>query len=63
MGGEFAEGFFSPPTILTNVQPDTKIFHDEVFGPVLTVTTFETAEKPVSGTWPVCSKKNGSIVK
>jgi len=48
VGGEFAEGFFFPPTILTNVQSDTKIFHDEVFGPVLTVTTFETAEEAVS---------------
>jgi acyl-CoA reductase-like NAD-dependent aldehyde dehydrogenase len=47
LAGEFAEGFFYAPTILTNVGADSKIFRDEVFGPVLTVTTFETIDEAV----------------
>ena len=29
------------PTIMTNVRPTDTLFRDEVFGPVLAVTTFE----------------------
>lgn len=47
LGGEHANGYFFAPTILSDVRPDTKIFRDEVFGPVLTVTTFETADEAV----------------
>lgn len=47
LGGEFAQGFFFEPTILTDVRPSSKIFREEVFGPVLTVTTFDTAEEAV----------------
>ena len=47
LDGEFAQGFFYEPTILTNVGPETRIFREEVFGPVLTVTTFETADEAV----------------
>ncbi|MDO6642285.1 aldehyde dehydrogenase [Acinetobacter guillouiae] len=35
------------PTILTGVNPDFKIFHDEVFGPVVSITTFETQEEAI----------------
>ncbi|ENX44230.1 aldehyde dehydrogenase [Acinetobacter sp. NIPH 2100] len=35
------------PTILTDVNPDFNIFHDEVFGPVVAITTFETKEEAV----------------
>jgi RHH-type proline utilization regulon transcriptional repressor/proline dehydrogenase/delta 1-pyrroline-5-carboxylate dehydrogenase len=31
-------GFFIPPTIFTNVQPDARIGCEEIFGPVLSVT-------------------------
>ena len=48
LDGEFRDGFFFAPTILTNVRPEAKIFRDEVFGPVLTVTTFETADEAVA---------------
>lgn len=47
LGGEFAQGCFFAPTILTDVSPSSTIFREEVFGPVLTVTTFETAEEAV----------------
>lgn len=35
------------PTILTGVNPEFKIFHDEVFGPVVSITTFETQEEAI----------------
>ena len=34
------------PTILSGVQPGMAIAREEVFGPVLSVLTFETPEKP-----------------
>ena len=37
-GGEKIDpGFFYTPTLLTNVDPDSEIAQDEVFGPVLVV--------------------------
>lgn len=33
-------GFFVAPTIFSGVTPEMKIFQEEIFGPVLTVTTF-----------------------
>lgn len=33
-------GYFIPPTIFTDVRPDMRIFREEIFGPVLTVTEF-----------------------
>ena len=35
-------GFYYPPTLLTNVSTDMKIFNQEIFGPVLSVTSFDT---------------------
>jgi len=37
-------GFFYPPTILTGVGPHHRVFQDEVFGPVLAVTTCTSVE-------------------
>lgn len=39
---------FVMPTILTNVNPSFDIFSDEVFGPVVTITTFETLDEAVN---------------
>ena len=36
------EGAFYPPTLITNVQQKDEIVQQEVFGPVLTLQTFET---------------------
>lgn len=38
-------GLFMEPTILNGVRPEMAVAHDEVFGPVVTVTTFETPEE------------------
>lgn len=35
-----AKGFFVPPTIFDELQPDARLLREEVFGPVLAVTTF-----------------------
>jgi 5-carboxymethyl-2-hydroxymuconic-semialdehyde dehydrogenase len=36
------------PTMLTNVQQDSEIVQNEVFGPVLTLQTFETDEELIA---------------
>lgn len=40
-------GFFVMPTILTGVRNDMTIARDEVFGPVLSVITFDTEEEAI----------------
>ncbi|MEJ2071364.1 MAG: aldehyde dehydrogenase family protein [Syntrophobacterales bacterium] len=39
--GGLGEGNIMPPTVLTNVTRDMKVWHKEVFGPVVTLTPFE----------------------
>jgi 4-(gamma-glutamylamino)butanal dehydrogenase len=41
-------GYFMSPTIFENVKPTMKLFREEVFGPVLAVTKFETEAEAVS---------------
>ena len=38
-------GYFMQPTVFADVTPDMAIFQQEVFGPVITVTPFDTAEQ------------------
>ncbi|KEG14892.1 aldehyde dehydrogenase [Trypanosoma grayi] len=45
-GGKAGQNFF-PPTIITNVTPETPIAREEVFGPVLVVMKFKTDEEAV----------------
>ncbi|WP_430791266.1 betaine-aldehyde dehydrogenase [Virgibacillus flavescens] len=44
---ELQDGFFYLPTIFTNCTNDMRIVQEEVFGPVLTVETFQTKEEAV----------------
>jgi aldehyde dehydrogenase (NAD+) len=44
---ELRGGFFYRPTILDEVSQEMKVAREEIFGPVLTVTTFETHEEAV----------------
>lgn len=49
-GGERPDidsGFFYKPTILTNVAHDSEIIREEVFGPVLPITTFKTLDEAI----------------
>ncbi|WP_420640412.1 aldehyde dehydrogenase family protein [Candidatus Poriferisocius sp.] len=42
------QGFFHPPTLFTNVSTAHRIAREEIFGPVLSVLTFRTAEEAVA---------------
>ncbi|HEY6887122.1 MAG TPA: aldehyde dehydrogenase family protein [Solirubrobacter sp.] len=42
IGGEHRKGLFLTPALVTNVTPDMEIFGEEVFGPVLTASAFDT---------------------
>lgn len=43
-----ADGFFYEPTVLTGCTADMDVIQQEVFGPVLTVETFETENEAVA---------------
>ncbi|MCL4869478.1 MAG: aldehyde dehydrogenase family protein [Anaerolineae bacterium] len=42
---QFERGYFIAPTILDGVRPQTRVAQEEIFGPVLTVLTFEDEEE------------------
>jgi len=48
MGGDHADGYFFPITILADVAHESEIARNEVFGPVLVVTPFDTEEEAIS---------------
>jgi succinate-semialdehyde dehydrogenase/glutarate-semialdehyde dehydrogenase len=41
-------GTFFAPTVLTDVAPGSEILHEEIFGPVLAIATFDTDDEAVS---------------
>ncbi|MGP4077822.1 aldehyde dehydrogenase [Halobacillus sp. K22] len=49
-GGERADleqGYFYKPTILTNVTHDTTVMQEEIFGPVIPITTYKTLDEAI----------------
>jgi len=46
-GGEFDQGYFVQPTVFVG-QNHMRIFQEEIFGPVLSVTTFKTVEEAIA---------------
>jgi succinate-semialdehyde dehydrogenase/glutarate-semialdehyde dehydrogenase len=50
LGGRPADGpgYFYPPTVISGVGTDARIFSEEVFGPVAPVVTFDTEEEAVA---------------
>ena len=40
-------GYYMEPTVITNVKPNSTLFKEEVFGPVLAVSRFKTEEEAV----------------
>ena len=48
LGGGTAGGIFVEPTVIDGVAPGDRLFREEVFGPVLAVTTFETLGQAVA---------------
>lgn len=47
-GAQWSDGNYVEPTILDAVSPDARIFRDEVFGPVLTVTRFAGVDEAIA---------------
>lgn len=46
--GSLAKGRYVYPTIYADVTPQMRIFREEIFGPVLAVTTFSTEEEAIA---------------
>lgn len=44
----FADGYFVPPTLFTDVKPDMRIAQEEIFGPVTGVIPFDDPEEGVA---------------
>ncbi|WP_417580721.1 NAD-dependent succinate-semialdehyde dehydrogenase [Pelagibacterium sp.] len=42
------EGFFQPPTVISNVPADAKLMHEEIFGPVAPISTFKTEDEAIA---------------
>jgi succinate-semialdehyde dehydrogenase / glutarate-semialdehyde dehydrogenase len=49
-GGELPDGrgYFFPPTVLDEVPPDARVFHEEIFGPVAPIGTFSSEEEAIA---------------
>jgi acyl-CoA reductase-like NAD-dependent aldehyde dehydrogenase len=47
LDGPLSDGFYIEPTIFDNVSPDDSISREEIFGPVLAVTPFDTIDDAV----------------
>lgn len=47
-GGETEQGVYVQPTVIDGVGPDSRLFHEEIFGPVLSVTTFTTVDEAIA---------------
>lgn len=43
--GEFAEGYYIEPTVIENLPYDCRTNQEEIFGPVVTITPFDTEEE------------------
>lgn len=45
---ESLNGAYYEVTVLTNIMPKMRVWHEEVFGPVLPIVTFETEEEAIA---------------
>lgn len=45
--GDLARGYFVQPTVFTNVRPEMRVANEEVFGPVICVLPFTTANEAI----------------
>ena len=43
----FDRGYYIAPTVLTDVTPSARVFREEIFGPVLTVTAYDDEEEAI----------------
>ena len=64
---DFNRGYFVRPTVFADVTPDMAIAKDEIFGPVLSMMTYDTEDGASESqtirltVWPVMSKRVTSI--
>jgi aldehyde dehydrogenase (NAD+) len=47
-GGELAGGYFIEPTVFADVDPNSLLAREEIFGPVLSVIRFDTEEEAIA---------------
>ena len=47
-GGETQDGIFIEPTVVDGVRPTSRLFKEEIFGPILSVTTFENLGEAIA---------------
>ena len=47
-GGKAADGIFVEPTVVDGVTPESSLFREEVFGPLLSVTTFSSVSEAIA---------------
>jgi betaine-aldehyde dehydrogenase len=45
--GACADGIFMCPTVIDDVRPESRVFQEEIFGPVLAVTRFRDVEEAI----------------
>ncbi len=48
VGGAYDAGYFVPPTIFADVTREMTVFQEEIFGPVATISTFETLDEALA---------------
>jgi gamma-glutamyl-gamma-aminobutyraldehyde dehydrogenase len=47
-GGETQKGIYIEPTVIDGVTPASRLFQEEIFGPILSVTTFNSLAEAVA---------------
>jgi len=47
-GAPFDKGHFYLPTVMTGVRPEHRVFREEIFGPVVTVTRFKDDDEAIA---------------
>lgn len=47
-GGNTVDGAFVQPTVIDGVDRDSRLFQEEIFGPILSVTTFSTMAEAIA---------------
>ncbi|MGH2726990.1 MAG: aldehyde dehydrogenase family protein, partial [Actinomycetota bacterium] len=48
LGGDLADGYFVPPTVVTGVRNGMRIAREEIFGPVLSVISFRDEAEAIA---------------
>jgi succinate-semialdehyde dehydrogenase/glutarate-semialdehyde dehydrogenase len=47
LGGHRLDGLFYAPTILTGIRADMQIYHEEIFGPVIAIQSFDSEDEAI----------------